>query len=120
MMRWRLMAGLAGACLSLAACQQEAAPVAVADGDETEAEGQVLEGTISDRMIPYDEIGRNAAPPLPMATSGSPVAASSPRPRGTNPAPARTQTAPAAAQRAEPEAPPAPAAPGADAAETDE
>ena len=112
---------VAGACLSLCACQQDAAPVAVADGDETDAEGEVLEGTISDRMIPYDEIGRNATPPLPMETTASPAAATpSPRSRGTNAAPARTQAAPATAPSPEPEAALDPATPVTDAAETDE
>jgi hypothetical protein len=119
MVRWRLMAGLAGACLSLAACQQEAAPVAVADGDETNAEGEVLEGTISDRMIPYDEIGQNAAPPLPLATTASPTTAATPSPgsRATAAAPRRTQATPASA-RTEPA--PAQTAPAADAVEGDE
>ena len=116
MKRWRRVAGLAGACLVLCACQQEAAPVAVADGDETEAEGEVLEGTISDRMIPYDEIGRNTAPPLPATTSASPAATPSPRPRASAVTPVRTQAAP----RAEPDPAPAPTTPVTDAAEADE
>lgn len=109
MVRGRI-AKLAGMCLALAACQQEQAPVAVADGDETQAEGEVLPGTISDRMLPYDEIGRNAAPALP------PVSAQTPAGSSTTAASSRTRApvAPAAEEdspaEAEPEAAPSPAA----------
>lgn len=120
MVRWQQVVVLAGVCLGLAACQEEAAPAAVADGDETQAEGEVLEGTISDRMIPYDEVGQDGAPPLPVATGASPTAAAaaspSPRSRATAASPARTQ----AASRAEPDPAPAPAAPETEAAEPDE
>lgn len=97
---WR-MAGqraamLAGACL-LGACGQEQAPAAPEDGDQTEAEGEVLPGTISDEMIPYDELGRDEAPALPPPTAtdegAPPTATGSARPAAS---PTRRITTPAA------------------------
>lgn len=92
----RRTAMLAVACL-LGACGQEQAPAAPEDGDQTEAEGEVLPGTISDEMIPYDELGRDQAPALPPPTAtdegATPAATGDARPAAS---PTRRTTTPAA------------------------
>lgn len=96
---------LAGAAMTLAACQQEQAPVAASDGNESDAEGEVLPGTISDEMIPYDELGQDLVAPLPppvpatdtARTTTTPTATRSPAPRSTA---TRRPATPAATSRA--------------------
>lgn len=64
----KAIAGLAGVLL-LSACGEE--PASETEGDNREASGEVLEGTISDEMLPVDEVRSQAplAAPDP-ATSG--------------------------------------------------
>lgn len=97
------LAGLAPLCLVMAACGQEDAPAPVVDEDDTSAKGEVLEGTISDRMIPYDEIGRSDAPRMagPMTSGGEPAAPTTsaarpaaPQGRGSQPRPQQEEDAP--------------------------
>lgn len=56
----RFIAVAAPALLALAACEDEA-DVPANDEDGREASGEVLEGTISDAMLPLDEV-RSQAP----------------------------------------------------------
>ena len=55
--------------LGLAACGDDAAD-APAEGDERGARGEVLGGTISDDMIPLDQLQSQSAPQNPDADSG--------------------------------------------------
>lgn len=78
---WRF-SGLAALCLLASACGREEAAAPLYEGNDTSAKGEVLEGTISDAMIPYDEIGRDAPPPVPQARterSAAPAARSTAR-----------------------------------------
>ncbi|MDN3646197.1 hypothetical protein QWY75_08255 [Pontixanthobacter aestiaquae] len=81
----------------LSACGDDPAPVA-ADDDARSAEGNVLEGSISDAMIPLDELQ-----------------STSPAVRETSAADDSRRSAPAAQETPEPEAEPAEPAPEADA-----
>ncbi|WP_228242813.1 hypothetical protein [Porphyrobacter sp. GA68] len=82
------LAGLVPLCLVMAACGQADAPPPVVDEDDTSAKGEVLEGTISDRMIPYDEIGRGDAPSMagPMTPAGEPAEPAAPAAAAARPA----------------------------------
>lgn len=62
-MRGRGLGGVLALSLLAAACRQDEAAAPVVESDDTGARGEVLEGTISDRMIPYDELGRGDPPP---------------------------------------------------------
>lgn len=55
--------------LGLAACGDDAAE-APAEGDERGARGEVLGGTISDDMIPLDQLQSQSAPQNPGPDSG--------------------------------------------------
>lgn len=97
------LAGLVPLCLLMAACGQEDAPAPVVDEDDTSPKGEVLEGTISDQMIPYDEIGRSDALPMagPMTSAGEPPAPTTsaarpaaPQGRGSQPRPQQEDDAP--------------------------
>ncbi|MDP4574340.1 hypothetical protein Q9K02_04210 [Qipengyuania sp. G39] len=55
--------------LGLAACGDDAAD-ASAEGDERGARGEVLGGTISDDMIPLDQLQSQSAPQNPDLDSG--------------------------------------------------
>ncbi len=59
------------ACLVLAACGREEAPVQPVDDDRS-AEGEVLEGTISDAMLPLDTI-QSQSPPLESGEDRTPA-----------------------------------------------
>lgn len=89
--------------LALSACSEEPAPAAV-DG-EREASGEVLEGTISDAMLPVDEL--RSQPPL-----------AAPEPSETGSASAPSSAAPATPSAAS-EPAPAPAEATGDAEPTD-
>lgn len=89
--------------------------MAVEDDDQTQAEGEVLEGTISDGMIPYSELGQDVAPallpPVTPTAGAAPTgggardrAAASPRPTATSTARAPRATPPPAADPGEPPA----------------
>lgn len=52
------------AALMLSACEDE--PEVAVDNDGREASGEILEGTISDEMIPLDQI--RSQPPLAVQT----------------------------------------------------
>ena len=56
--------------LGLAACGDDAAD-APAEGDERGARGEVLGGTISDDMIPLDQLKSRAAPQTPSSPAPS-------------------------------------------------
>lgn len=85
----------APAAMALAGCQEEA-PLPT-DTGETEASGEVLEGTISDEMLPIDQLRSQA----PQADPEPEQAASSEE------APVES-TAPAPAETTEPEIQPVP------------
>lgn len=65
------------AVLLLAGCNTEPAPVAPAGNDTRAAEGDVLEGSISDAMIPTDAV-KSVSPPIKAAPK--PAGASVARP----------------------------------------
>lgn len=104
-MRMRCAAIVMGMCLALGACQQEQAAPVASDGNPADAEGEVLPGTISDAMIPYDQLGQDeaAALPPPVAPTQDGATASAPRPAAaprTRPAP--TPSPAITAERASP------------------
>ena len=76
--------------------------------ERTDAAGEVLEGTISDAMIPYDQL--RSQPPLeavaPSGSPGTPGATPSPGEAGTDEGAGESEAAPAAAA---PAASPSPA-----------
>ncbi|TCD04106.1 hypothetical protein EYB45_09310 [Erythrobacteraceae bacterium CFH 75059] len=106
----------AAALLVLSACGEGAPPPIVDDGSETDAEGEVLPGTISDEMIRYDDLGAGEAPAFPVdAALPAPAVPTDPgtqppRPAaGAAPSPAATPT-PARRPRPTPAATSSPAA----------
>lgn len=62
--RYLILAGTPFMALALAACQQDKAPTA------TEASGEVLEGTISDDMLPLETV-TSQPPPMEPQPSGT-------------------------------------------------
>jgi len=66
---WRGGAALLGGALALAACGDDGAGEPDA-GDARSASGEVLEGTISDAMIPLEEL-RSQAPQIRIAPTRS-------------------------------------------------
>jgi hypothetical protein len=70
---YRLVFVPLAACLALAACQDEPAE----DSEGAAAMGEVLEGSISDDMIPLGELRSQPpmAPPEPVAGAGGATAA---------------------------------------------
>ncbi|GAA0284055.1 hypothetical protein GCM10009127_26870 [Alteraurantiacibacter aestuarii] len=64
---------LCGPVLLLAACSDD--PDAVQESDGREASGEVLEGSISDEMIPLDQLQSQAPHLQEVPASGAPTAA---------------------------------------------
>ena len=96
------------AALLLGACSQGEGPAT----ERTGAAGEVLEGTISDAMIPYHEL--RSQPPLeaaaPSDSPGTPGSVPSPREAGSDEDAGASETAPAAtAPATSPAASPSPA-----------
>ncbi|MEN7538661.1 hypothetical protein [Aurantiacibacter flavus] len=65
---------LVAACAMLTACDLFSDEPDESAIDESNVSGEVLEGTISDDMLPLDEL-RSAAPPADIAPSGTASAA---------------------------------------------
>ena len=90
--------------LGMAACGDDAAETPP-EGDERGARGEVLSGTISDDMIPLDQLQSQSAPQNPGSDSGE-VADANPSPEPAAEAPsdsAAEAEAPAAPEESEEE-----------------
>ena len=70
-MKFRIALALP-ALLALAACEEEAAPEDTPNETGGEASGDVLEGTISDDMLPFEDL-TSTSPPAPGQDLGEDV-----------------------------------------------